>query len=116
MTSLWKRLEVVVSGFGVGIGFSTLIQLPLLARQEVWSQSNSPNAFQVLLLFLSPAGGPLLGILMFPSDPQVYLWSVGLMALIALHPRWPRWETGIISSLAIACWFMWGFMFLYSSV
>jgi hypothetical protein len=116
MISLWKRLKVVVSGFGVGIGFSTLIFLPLLVRQEVWSQPNPPNLFQVLLLFLCPAGGPLWGILMFPSDPQMYLWSVGLMALIALHPRWPRWETGIISLLAIACWFIWGLMLAFSTV
>jgi hypothetical protein len=116
MTSLWKRLEVVVSGFGVGIGLSTLIFSSLLVRQEVWSQPNPPNIFQVLLSFLYPAGGPLLGILMYPSEPQIYLWSVGLMALIALHPRWPRWETEIISMLAIACWFIWGFMVIFSTV
>jgi hypothetical protein len=116
MTSLWKRLEVVVPGFGIGIGFSTLIFLPLLARQKVWSQSNSPNAFQVLLIILSPAVGPLLGILMYPSDPQMYLWSAVLMPLIALHPCWPRWETGIISLLAIVFWFLWGLMIVFSGV
>jgi hypothetical protein len=114
MTSLWSRLAVVVPGFGIGIGFSTLIFLPLLVRQEVWSQSNPPNAFQVL--FLSPAGGPLLGILMYPSDRQMYLWSAVLMALIALHPCWPRWETGLISALAIAFWFLWGVMCVTSIV
>lgn len=106
----------MLPGFGIGIGLSTLMFFPLAIDPAVWSQADPPNPFSALLLFLSPAGGPLLGILMFPSDRQMYLWSAVLMALIALHPRWPRWETGIISGLAIAFWFLWGFMCVTSSV
>jgi hypothetical protein len=37
-----------------------------------------------------------------------------LLLLIALHPCWPRAETGVLSGLAIAFWFLLGFVYTYA--
>jgi hypothetical protein len=114
MASLWKRLRVVVLGFGIGLALSLFCAIPVVT----WSQPNFPNPASALLILLGPATGPFAEPLAFVdySLPRMYLLGGGLLVLIALHPCWPRLETGVISGLTILLWFLLGFSYTYAGV
>jgi hypothetical protein len=118
MASLWKRLRVVVVGFGIGMALSMFCALPLVTNPTAWSQPHSPHPASALLILVGPAAGPFAEPLAYVdySLPRMYLLGGGLLVLIALHPCWPRLETGLTSGLTILLWFLLGFSYTYAGV
>src|SRR5262245_24355647 len=101
MASLWKRVKVVVVGFGLGIGLNMVCAIPIVTNSMV--AAHAPNPFTALLVLFGPAGGPFaepLALAEF-SLLRMCLWGGVLLPLIALHPCWPRGETGVVSGLTI---------------
>lgn len=118
MTSAWKRLKVVVTGFGIGVALSMFCATPIVTNRAVWEQPNPPHPSGALLVLFGPVGGPFAEPLAMAdySLPRMCLFGGVLLLLIGVHPCWPRWETGAVSGLGLAIWFLLGFSFTYASV
>lgn len=117
MASVWKRLKVVVMGFGIGVALSTFCATPFVMNPAVWEQPNPPHPSAALLVLFGPAGGPFAEPLAMAeySLPRMCFLGCVLLVLIAVHPCCPRWETGAVSGLGIAIWFLMGFAYTYAS-
>jgi len=115
---MWKRLKVVVPGFGTGTALAVTCALPIVSNPAVWEQPNPPPRSTALLVLFGPVAGPFAEPLAFIdfSVARMFAWAAVLLPLIALHPCYPRWQTGIVSGLAIAFWFFLGFANTYYTV
>jgi len=71
----------------------------------------------VVVLF-GPAAGPFAEPLALEDFSLLRMFALGgvLLGLIALHPCWPRPETGVLSGFGLAWWFFLGFGYTYYSV
>jgi hypothetical protein len=118
MASLLKRLKFVAVLFGLGLGLSAFLASLTVANAWDWWLSEPPHPVMLLLLFLGPAGGPFAEPLAFSDFSLLRICLLGgvLMLLIALHPCWPRSETGLVSGLAVEFWFLTGFAYIYAGV
>jgi hypothetical protein len=109
---------VVVGGFGIGVALSMFCATRVVTNPAVWAQPNPPHPSAALLILFGPAAGPFaepLAIVDY-SVLRMCLWGALLVPLMALHPCHPRRETGLVSGLTIAFWFLLGFSYTYAGV
>lgn len=109
---------MIVPGFVIGVALSIFFATPVVINREIWSQPNPPHPATALLILFGPAGGPFAEPLAMVdySLRRMCLWGGVLLLLIVLHPCWPRWETGVVTGLTIAYWFLLGFVYTYAAV
>ena len=70
---------------------------------------------------LGPFAGPFVGLLGpvvgFEADPLGYCLALGLplIALIASHPAYPRWWTGLLCVAGTLLWFLLSMSYLHQA-
>ena len=105
MVSVGRRLRVIGPTLG------------LMALWVLWFNSGfvglpsvTPDMSAVFLL--GPFAGPFVGlvgpVIGFDADPLAYCIATGLplLAMIASHPAYPRWWTGILCVAGVLLWFL----------
>ncbi len=110
MVSVGRRLRVIGPTLG------------LMALWVLWFNSGfvglpsvTPDMSAVFLL------GPFVGlvgpVIGFDADPLAYCIATGLplLAMIASHPAYPRWWTGILCVAGVLLWFLLSMSFIHQA-
>jgi hypothetical protein len=98
-----RRLRVVGPGFIVGLCLS------MCCGMATWPRHNPPRATAIFIL-LGPASGPFAEPLRTENYSLERMFGRGLilLALIAWHPYRPSWFSALVSTSALAMWFLLG--------
>jgi hypothetical protein len=95
--SLWRRAQVLVIGFSVGVVASAMY---LRATQGLWDWE----------LLASVAAGAVTATQLGISDVSLLGWMGAMMAIV--HPLRPTYVGGMITVVGLATWFLSGFFAL----